>query len=1238
MEIGLEYVPTQISLLDITRHFATVLHSEELKQTDERKVNFQIRLGASSVSEVRNDGTGVLTIPDEQTGRKFLSYVRDNPILLPNEGDGRGRKKKIRLFVKGKPYDSRLALTLAKTPFIDPQIIEDREEILRKLDCSIRVDAVQFGILFSSYPITENARSFSNEWERTNVHQSTGFLQIEYDHKLFRIRLGNQLTDEIEQSIAISFSSVQKIGVGQNPEPYICFDLRIPPIFEETEFFRTITGQEYEDTKKFKRRVGSLHSGHARVAPYAKDLRIKLAEERDLDQFISMCQTARAVPDRLVVRLRKSQIEAAKFEFFSMKCLRRLEDEFKRLPWNVAFQLEALLRNSLLHTKTIDDLLPKIRELCRLYSRDDCIYVGDLLRRYNDELQAKPRHESPEKCFDRVRAKFVRGTPMLPAGNFACCHVTFTPTRTILEGPYATQSNRVIREYRGYENNFIRVDFRDEDRLQFRWDREVDGDPFLRDRVGGILKNGFQLGGRHFEFLAYSSSALREHAVWFIHPFRRENGQWVTGPVIRESLGDFRGTKLLKCPSKYAARVAQAFTATDPSVVIEKGQWEEVDDIDVTTNVRGREIKYTFTDGVGTISEALGDQIWAELCKNRRDQGARSVKPSVYQIRFLGYKGVVSVDKALDNHPDGIKMRLRPSMRKFDNSSERAEIEIAMAFEHPNTCYLNRPLIMLLEDLGIRLKHFKDLQDKAVKDVMLIDDSIEEFCRILIHHHLGTHYRLPYLLKRLSHEFDLELEDIDNPFLMQLRRFAEADVLREIKHGARIPIPDSYLLVGVADEGPTYRKEFGDDVYTLPEGHIYACIQDSPDEKPVWIKGACSISRSPVVHPGDVQRVYAIGEPPANQRCLFRHLKNCVVFSCAGPRPLPSCLGGGDLDGDLFSVIRHAPLLPRDLKSAAPYADGQTWELDRDSTVDDICDFIVEYIRSDVLGLLSDRLLIIADQSKDGMFDDKCLELAELCSQAVDYPKQGIPVKFERLPGTLIRCKPDWHRAEIASPRETDYYESDRALGHLYRAININPPKPDEPQPGIADPDNPITLALEPRVRGVVKLDPQKTENVDLVQAVFRRYRDELSYICSTHTLSDGPDIKLREAEVALGTILAKCSQKRWRKDRMYRMRLHASAVSRDIQRDMVPDLNSATQQDLVVGLRRAWYAWEFSNRYQQEFGANTFGLISLGVIFDCLDRLAGHTVLEEEEETEAMYATNTDYWNDVSAEYGEGS
>lgn len=62
-----------------------------------------------------------------------------------------------------------------------------------------------------------------------------------------------------------------------------------------------------------------------------------------------------------------------------------------------------------------------------------------------------------------------------------------------------------------------------------------------------------------------------------------------------------------------------------------------------------------------------------------------------YQIRFLGYKGVVAIDEQLDKNGNGIHMRLRPSMKKFEvNDDDIASIEIAQAFERPPTCYLNR--------------------------------------------------------------------------------------------------------------------------------------------------------------------------------------------------------------------------------------------------------------------------------------------------------------------------------------------------------------------------------------------------------------------------------------------------------------------------------------------------------------------------------------------------------------------
>jgi RNA-dependent RNA polymerase len=272
-------------------------------------------------------------------------------------------------------------------------------------------------------------------------------------------------------------------------------------MLEEEDFNREITGDEKRDSSKFRRRVGSLHPGHERVAPYCHHLRIVLYKEEDLDNFENLCKFAG------LQRPIRVPIDAYKHGFCSPKRLHNVHVWLRALEWRVAFQLETILHNALLNT---EDLLTHLYGPINKLWQDHPDVASVVLRYFTEALQSRPTRESPLECFERVRAKKLTVTqPPLPPGTFQCHHVCFAPTRMILEGPYVIQSNRVIREWAAYHDKFIRVDFRDEDRLQYRWDREVDGRSFLEQRVGGILKNGFELAGRRFEFLAYSSSALR---------------------------------------------------------------------------------------------------------------------------------------------------------------------------------------------------------------------------------------------------------------------------------------------------------------------------------------------------------------------------------------------------------------------------------------------------------------------------------------------------------------------------------------------------------------------------------------------------------------------------------------------------------------------------------------------------------------------------------------------------------
>ena len=426
-------------------------------------------------------------------------------------------------------------------------------------------------------------------------------------------------------------------------------------------------------------RICALDETHAAVAPYAHHLRIVLFDPDDLLKFEKVCHVAECQPRPIRIAQR---VDTRAMGFFAHRKLFDIQRWIETMEWKNAFQIEAYLRCGLLNTH---DLLHSLQEPIEAVIRDYGAEASELLRLFSVELKMREPDEDPIDCLARVRADHPTLKPLkLAQGHISCHHVIITPSRILLEGPYTTQSNRVIRRYQNRDpalvERFIRVEFRDEDRLNYRWDGNVDGSWFLHHRVGGTLREGFSLGGRTFEFLAYSTSALRDHSVWFMAPFRDPEEGYVTAEKIRASLGDF--SKLLRMPSKYAARIAQAFTATDPSVKIRRDQWEQQAEIGV------------HTDGVGTISRELAAMIWEAKCKASGDGRADRVQPSAYQFRFLGYKGVAVVDHRLE----GIKMRLRDSQCKFPAHSDdevEAEFEIARAFDYPNPVHLNRFVVFL---------------------------------------------------------------------------------------------------------------------------------------------------------------------------------------------------------------------------------------------------------------------------------------------------------------------------------------------------------------------------------------------------------------------------------------------------------------------------------------------------------------------------------------------------------------
>ena len=184
----------------------------------------------------------------------------------------------------------------------------------------------------------------------------------------------------------------------------------------------------------------------------------------------------------------------------------------------------------------------------------------------------------------------------------------------------------------------------------------------------------------------------------------------------------------------------------------------------------------------------------------------------------------------------------------------------------------------------------------------------------------------------------------------------------------------------------------------LQENEIYCYTHN--EKGPNLLTGEVVITRSPALHPGDVQCVKAVDVPADNP---LRALHNVVAFSSHGKRDLPSQLSGGDLDGDLYNIIYDDTLYPKQLFEPADYPPADPIDIGRTVQRSDMTDFFVQFMENDNLGLIATLHQILADQSSKGTFDPECIKVAGLHSTAVDFSKTGKPVR------TLNQDVPRYH-------------------------------------------------------------------------------------------------------------------------------------------------------------------------------------------------------------------------------------
>lgn len=925
MIIDLYNIGSNVNEEILWKHLAHVLRSPLYTPRCTCPIEFFVRI-------LRQDGrgtTGEMDVPKE-IGERFLA-------------DFGGRRPRCRFMIFGtivvfkrstKAPQSWQIGAVHGLPGAAARVVPPiKPDMLSK---SVAVKAFQFGYYCRD-------EQFSVEWEMSP--DLTTILAYDEDRAMFKLILCER--SGTTRYVAFRAPSIYWVGAGSDADGgSISFGLNYAPSFlvgswRNPQYMR-------RSVEERTRRVSAFVDDHAPLAPYTSSgIRILCRSLQDVDRFRKLAHSARLQVDGALY-------PAIRRALFAPGVQESYEAWVRSIPWQIAFQMEAMVRASLVDLREAQrELRARIERMNKRHGPD---LTSAFLLVFRTQLLVSAGSEeggSLQHIWDSTIREFLQrpptlGLPMVDNEDlFPCLHVVVTPTTLLLSGPFPEQSNRVIRQYKVHEDCFIRVSFLDETKLTYRHDRYVDTTSLLKERVRRFLVDGLIIAGRLFTFLAYSQSGLKEHAVWFVKPFRHA-GRLVTAETIIRGLGSFRDLpydrELMRCPARYAARLSQAFTATDSALSVQP------EDMLGTPDITTEDGKYCFTDGVGTLSPELARAIWAQLQAKGRRSGHARTYPRLFQIRLGGSKGMLSVDYNLK----GLTIALRPSMVKYD-APHSLSVEIVRAFDRPSRYCLNRPQIMLLEHLGVPYEVFKTLQDSAVRDVQRAVVSLDMAAHTLEAYGLGASYRLSSTMRSL-HRLGVEpfTEDIS---WQRMMNFAVNHVLRELKHHARIPVPRGWTLVGVADHHKYLR-----------ENEIFACVDDPDGEGEIYLEGPIMVTRSPSIHPGDIQMVHAIGKPPLGSPLSREMLKNGVVFSTngvcnirfaclvlrvltylsAGRRPISTQLGGGDLDGDVYNLTPMVELHPSETQEPAAYEPAERRVLDRESTMVDVADFVTGYITSDV--------------------------------------------------------------------------------------------------------------------------------------------------------------------------------------------------------------------------------------------------------------------------------------------------
>ncbi|KAG5243701.1 RNA-dependent RNA polymerase [Salix suchowensis] len=500
------------------------------------------------------------------------------------------------------------------------------------------------------------------------------------------------------------------------------------------------------------------------------------------------------------------------------------------------------------------------------------------------------------------------------------CHV-YSDGSYRFKGPYLSKQRNILQRTLG-EENILNVNFEGVKNERHSVRSSLD-DYFAK--YNKILREGIHVGLRCYRFFVFKDGGKKEKKkdsttspvkCCFI---RMESvasidnhDNILCGKTIREARSLFMHVDTLKSLSSYMARFSLILSKTmNLEVDLSYIDIKKISDVpcqdkdgNVVNGIDGKPLIHT--DGTGFISHDLALKCPKNLFKGTCLRASNIERlhvhnevmeqypgchfgdpPLLIQFRLFNngraVKGTFLVNKKLPHQT----LCIRPSMIKVDmdpklsNTYSKNSLEIVGTSLQPKKTFLSKNLIALLSYGGVPEDFFMGILNIALEDAHGVLSKRKAALRVALNYEgmddnivatmigCGIPLEEPYLQHRLS-------------ILMKEEK-------KSLK-GGKIPVPESYYLMGTAD--PTGLLKSGEVCIILDSGQV---------------SGEVLVYRNPGLHFGDIHILKATYVSVLKD--FVGNAKYAIFFPCKGPRSLADEMSGGDFDGDMFFVSRNPQLL-----------------------------------------------------------------------------------------------------------------------------------------------------------------------------------------------------------------------------------------------------------------------------------------------------------------------------------------